>query len=138
MDTLELLSSVNNSQIVELERAAERLDRSQAGSTEAFGVQVRNVQAAIIHTYQVTAFASVRESDPASAAKMWKQMSAFCEKALAVLRMLKDKHPSCGAPELYDLALDYRSESEKRYYQNLQDSEWAKTPIPEGLFPTRT
>ncbi len=60
---------------------------------------------------------------------------AFCETALTALRKLKDATPMYGTSELYDLALDYRGEAEKRYYQNLQDSECAKTPAPERLFP---
>jgi hypothetical protein len=51
---------------------------------------------------------------------------------------LRDIYPGCGTPELYDLALDYMREADKRYYQNLQDSECAKTQIPKGLFPETT
>jgi hypothetical protein len=137
VDTLEILNSVNYSQINEMERAAKQLDPSKAGTSDAFGVHVRNVQAAIIHTYQMTAFASLRQEDPADAAMMWRDMTLFCDKALAVLKSLKDKYASSGTAQLYDLALDYRSEAQKRYHQNFQDSECAKTPMPEGLFPTQ-
>ena len=99
----------------------------------AFNLCVRNVQAAVIHTYQLTAFASLQEPDPGKAAVLWKEMSKFCESALVVLRSLKDSYPYCGAPELYDLALDYRSEAERRYADNQQDSECANPPA--GLFP---
>src|SRR6266481_2289297 len=124
--TLEHLNLVNRFQIFELEKAAKTLDPKQQASSEAFSVHVRNVQAAVIHTYQITAFESVREADPGIAAKLWKSMMEFCESALTALGHLKDTHPSCGVPSLYDLALDYRAEAEKRYYQNLQDSECLK------------
>src|SRR5437762_3301713 len=119
--TLEHLNSVNRCQIAEMEKAAKDFDPEDFGACEAFSNQVRNVQAAVIHTYQLTAFASLREADAAKAASLWKEMVAFCEEALTALKTLKDRFPHCGAPQLYDLALDYRGEAEKRYHQNLQD-----------------
>ena len=68
------LDSVNRCQVAEMEKAAKELDLQNPGSCEVFAKVVRNVQAAVIHTY--------------------------------------------------------RSEAEKRYHQNLQDSECAKTPAP--------
>src|SRR6266566_6617004 len=129
--TLEHLNSVNRCQIAEMEKAAKEFDPKKVGSCEVFSNQVRNVQAAVIHTYQLTAFASLQEADAAKAAVLWKEMVTFCEEALTALKMLKDRFPPCGAPELYDLALDYRSEAEKRYHQNLQDSECLKIPAPK-------
>jgi hypothetical protein len=136
--TAEHLNSVNRCQIAEMEKVGERLDLNQPASCEAFATQVRNVQAAVIHTYQITAFASLREPDPAMAAALWKSVMDFCEHALRALRGLKVAYPFCGARELYDLTLDYRSEAEKRYHQNLQDSECQKTPPPPALFPQMT
>jgi len=133
--TLEYLNLVNRCQIAEMEKAAEEIDQKNPGWCEPFSKEVRNVQAAVIHTYHLTAFASLRESDPAKAAMLWKEMVTFCEEALTSLKTLKDRFPLCGTSELYDLALDYRREAEERYYQNLQDSECARTPAPKGLFP---
>src|SRR2546428_12163638 len=118
--TLDHLHLVNQYQVAELEKAGKALDPKEEGSRDAFSVHVRNVQAAVIHTYQITAFESLRESDPKVAAQLWKSMMEFCELALNALRHLKDIYPYCGTPSLYDLALDYRSEAEKRYHQNLQ------------------
>ena len=137
-DMLEVLSSVNRCQIAEMEKKGKELDPAQYGSCEKFSHYVRNVQAAIIHTYQITAFWALRESEPEKAALLWRQMSDFCDSALAVLKVLKDIFPGCGAPELYDLTLDYKIETDKRWHQNLEDSECAKTPIPEGLFPKKS
>ena len=129
-NAMELLSSVNRCQVAEMAKAS-----PETMSCSEFFKRVRNVQASIINTYQVTAFTALRTPDPAEAAALWKEMSELCENALKALRTLKDSYPNCGTPELYDLTLDYKSESDKRYYQNLQDSECAKTPVPKGLFP---
>src|SRR5213594_827111 len=133
--TAEHVKSVNRCQIAEMEKLGKALDPKEPRSREMFAVQVRNVQAAVIHTYQITAFACLREPDPAAAAALWKSLMEFCEEALRALQGLKIAYPFCGAPELYDLTLDYRSEAEKRYHQNLQDSECLKTPPPAALFP---
>lgn len=124
------LNAVNRCQVAELKRAGEHLDPVKDCAT--FTCLVRNVQAAVIHTYQMAAFASIQETDPKNAAAIWKDMMEFCESALIVLRNLKDKYFYCGTPELYDMVLDYRGEAQKRYYQNLEDSE---CEIPQGLFP---
>jgi hypothetical protein len=133
-DNLGVLDAVNRCQIAELKKAGAELDPSQ-DCTEFFN-KVRNMQSAVIHTYQLTAYASMREPDPKKAAAAWKAMADFCEGALVVLRDLRGKHQGCGTSELYDLALDYRGEAQKRYYQNLQDSECQT--IPPGLFPEMT
>jgi len=105
-------------------------------SCEEFFKRVRNVQASIINTYQVIAVASLQTPNPAEAATMWKAMSGLCENALRALKKIKATFAGCGTPELYDLTLDYKVEADKRYYQNLEDSECTKIPVPEGLFPT--
>jgi len=136
--TLEHLNQVNQCQVAEMDQAGKTLDPKAEGSCVTFAIHVRNVQAAVIHTYQITAFESLRQADPEIAAKLWKSMMEFCESALTALRQIKEQYPFCGAPSLYDLALDYRGEAEKRYYQNLQDSECLKITPPSGLFPKTT
>jgi len=116
-----------------MQKAGQDLVPDEFGASDAFAEHVRNVQGAVLHTYQITAFAAVRERDPKRAAERWKEMVKFCDAALEAARILKDRFPRCGTPELYDLALDYRSQAEKRFYQNLQDSECPSPP--EGLFP---
>jgi hypothetical protein len=126
----ETLSKVNECQVAALKKAGTELDPEK--NRAEFTSLIHNVQAAVVHTYQMSAFASVQEPDPKKAAMIWKEMMDYCESALTVLKDLKDKYFCCGAPELYDLVLDYRGEAQKRYYQNLQDSE---CQIPPGLFP---
>jgi hypothetical protein len=131
----DVLNSVNRCQIAEMEKMGRELDPAQPDSCVQFTEKVRHVEAAIIHTWQLTAFASLRESDPATAAKLWKAMSQFCDNALAVLKAFKDTYPDCGTPQLYDLTLDYKIAADTRYYQSLEDAECAQTPPPKGLFP---
>ena len=135
---MDLISCVNRCQIAELEKVGKDLDPGAYDACVVFSRHVRNVQAAVTHTYQIIAFAAVRQADPGKAAALWKDMIQVCELALHALKDLKSAYAQCGTHELYDLALDYRMEAEKRYLQNLQDSECAKIPVPEGLFPKRT
>jgi hypothetical protein len=117
-----------------MEKAGEVLDPVADGI--AFGQHVVNVQAAVIHTYQLTAFAAIQMLDPKDAASLWKEMSDLCDDALRVLKGLKGVYAHCGAPALYDLVLDYKTQAHKRYLENLQDSECQS--IPAGLFPAMT
>jgi hypothetical protein len=128
---IDILTCVNRCQVAEMEKAT-----PATTTCVEFFKHVRNVQASIINTFQVVAYEAVRVADPKDAARLWKQMSTICESALRVLRKLKDAFPNCGTPELYDLTLDYKSEADKRYYQNLQDSECTRTEAPTGLFPS--
>ena len=129
-DKFDLLKAVNECQVSELRKAG--LNYSADNCTD-FYRHVRNAESAVIHTYQLTAFASIREKDPQKAAILWKDMVDFCESALTVLKDLNIKHPGCGASGVYDVALDYRAQAHKRYIQNLEDSECQS--MPEGLFP---
>jgi len=133
-ESLDLVNAVNRSQIAEMKKAGSELNPATDGA--GFGKHVANVQAAVIHTYQLTAWRAIRKSDPKEAATLWKEMADLCDAALIVLKELKEVYPHCGTPELYDLALDYRNEAQKRYYQNLEDSECQTIPV--GLFPQMT
>ena len=133
-DNLDILDAVNRCQIAELKKAASALGSGE--DCADLHNRIRNVQSAVIHTYQLTAYVSIREADPGKAAVLWKAMGDFCDSALVVLRELKGNHQDCGTSQLYDLVLDYRGQAQKRYYQNLQDSECQT--IPRGLFAETT
>jgi hypothetical protein len=60
-------------------------------------------------------------------------MVKFCDDAFAVVTALQGKFPECGMLQLHDLVLEYREQADKRFYQNLRDSEVGEPP--EGLFP---
>jgi hypothetical protein len=135
-ENFEILNAVNRCQIAELKKAGSEFKADSVEHCTAFYNHVRNVQSAVIHTYQLIAYASIREADPKKAALLWKSMGDFCDSALNVLRDLKEKYQNCGTSQLYDLALDYKGQAQKRYYQNLQDSECQ--PMPVELFPQMT
>ncbi len=124
------LDAVNGCQIAELKRAAATLD--PIADCDKIFQHVVNVKSAIMHTYQLSAYTAIQQADPKEAAKIWKKMADFCDTALKALRELRVNHPACGTGDLFDLALDYKSEAQDRYYQNLQDSECQV--IPAGLF----
>ena|SRR6266550_4444003 len=132
--TPQLLDSINHCLIDAMQRVGSQLDPGRTDSCTAFSSHVKNVEAAILYNYQVTAYTALRKADPKDAAQLWKEMATFCENAIKVLKDVKDIYPHCGTPELYNLALDYWSESHKRHEQNLKDSECA-SQIPAGLFP---
>jgi hypothetical protein len=127
-EQFDVLSQVNKCQIAALEKAAISLSPSDCAQ---FFKCVRNVQSAIIHTYQYTAFIAIREPEPDKAALHWKAMVDICDNALNVLKDLRGSYQNCGTSDLYDLALDYRAQAHDRYLENLQDSECKTTP--EGL-----
>jgi hypothetical protein len=131
----ELLDAANQCQISQMEEAGQSLDPAGADSCAKFASHVRNVEAMIVHMYQLTAFTAVRKPEPEQAAMLWKQMRDLCDKALASLQKWKDKYPRSGTAELYDLTLDYRQAADIRYAQNLKDSECPMTPQLAGLFP---
>ena len=133
--TDDLVELVNDCQVAELVSAGEKLDPGLSDSCRIFGEHVRNRQAAVTHTYQLTAAAALRKEDAGEAAQAWKEMREFCHSALNALKELKNVYPECGTPESYDLMLGYMREADKRFYQNLEDSECARTPPPQGLFP---
>lgn len=132
---LELIHSSNRCQLAELEKLQGELNPDAADSCETFYAIVMQIQACVIHTYQIIAFAAVRHSDPKEAAAMWKIMIELCESALSVIQKLREYSPQCGAVELYDLILNYREQSDNRYRQNLQDSECADPGMMKALFP---
>jgi hypothetical protein len=120
-----------------MEMAGKQLDPSRTESCEMFGARVRNVEAAIVHTYALIAHTAIKEASPDAAATLWKSMVEQCDQALRVLRKFKDLYPNCGTPALYNLTLDYRREAEDRYRQNSEDAQ-CQMPIPAGLFPNQS
>ncbi len=67
--------------------------------------------------------------------KIWRQMSGLCSHTLQALTGLKEKYPYCGRPALYDLALDYKLASDKRYREVMEEMACQKMEFPKGLFP---
>lgn len=135
---LEDLNAVNRGQISELAKAGRTLDPGRNDSSVQFTKLVKNVEAVIRHTYQLTAHAAIREADPAKAAVLWNEMEELCKAALNDLKGLKEIYPQCGTPELYNLTLDYLLAAQERHSRNVEDAECLKTPVPNGLFQTKS
>src|SRR5258707_1172750 len=92
-DVLEVLNSVNRRQIAELEKTGRELDPSAHDAGKVFSERVRQVQAAILHTYQEVAYSAVRQADPRIAAESWQQMNALCDNPFRVLKYFKAPYP---------------------------------------------
>jgi len=59
--------------------AGKRLDPALYDSCELFRHHVREVQAALVYRYAVTALLSIRQASPESAANLWKETVDFCD-----------------------------------------------------------
>ncbi len=89
----------------------------------------------MLQTYGVAAALAKKADDLNEVAEIWNAMGHFCHSALQILADLKHKYPQGGAPELYDLLLDYKLAANKRYTNALQEATCQKTEFPKGLFP---
>ena len=110
-------------------------DAAAPGAREAFTRQVRLVEGVVMATYGLAA-ATARKADALEeVAEIWQGMSTFCQPALEILAVLKDKYPGCGTPELYDAVLDYKLAADKRYKGVQEEIACQKVEAPKGLFP---
>jgi hypothetical protein len=101
----------------------------------AFSRQVLFVKATVRQTYGHAARLARKADTHDEAAEVWRKMGAFCGSALQVLASLKDRFPDCGAGELYDLVLDYRTACETRCKRTLEDKACLAMEFPKGLLP---
>jgi hypothetical protein len=123
-------------QIEELRRVGESFASAQEpGACDAFQKQVRLVEGSVRQTYAAAATLARRAESLEEAAEIWGAMSRFCQPAIQALSDLKNKYPRCGAPELYDLVLDFKLAADKRHKGTLEEIECLKTEFPEGIFP---
>jgi hypothetical protein len=126
---------------VEVERTwkvAHSLDPKAPESCGVFGQQVRALGRSLDSTYRAAALLARRTERVAELAEIWKAVSVACDEVLGALKSLKDDYPGCGTPELYDLALDYKSAASKRYELNREAIEWSNEKMPDRLFPETT
>lgn len=105
------------------------------GACDAFTRQVRLVEGIVVQTYGVAAAVTKKCDDLTEIADIWADMSAFCLSALNILSRLKDKYPYCGTSELYDMVLDYKLASDKRYKGVMEELACQSTSLPQGLLP---
>ena len=110
-------------------------DGESTEACTAFTQQVRNVEAAVVHSYAIAATVARKADSLEEVAEVWKKMSLFCHSALAILAKLKGKYPRCGTAELYDRVLDYKLACDKRYQGALEEKHCLTTALPTGLLP---
>lgn len=123
-------------QIKELNRLEGELVKGQAPDEEsraAFFKQANVVESVLKQTYGVAALVTRRTEDLKEIAEIWESMSQLCDLTVNGLRELKQRNPRCGAPQLYDLALDYKLACDNRLKNALEELECQKTDLPEGL-----
>jgi len=108
---------------------------SQEQATDAFAKQVNMVESMLRQTYAVAARVTRRTEELSEVAEVWSLMSNLCDLTVNTLRELKERYPFCGAPQLYDLALDYKLACDKRHKGALEEMECQKINLPPGLLP---
>jgi len=134
--SFEDLIQINQPQVAELERIGGSFpDDRTPEACEAFSRQVKQVQGVLRNTYGVAASMARKADSLEDVAELWRQMSKLCNQTIQSLTVLTEKYPSCGTPALYDLALDFKLASEKRYQQVMEEIACQKKPFPKGLFP---
>jgi hypothetical protein len=116
-------------------KAAQSLDPKVPESCATFGSRVRDLERSLVSTYRAAALLARRTERVEELAEIWKAVSVACDEVLGALKSLKDGYPGCGTPELYDLALDYKSAASKRYELNREAIEWSNEKMPDRLFP---
>jgi hypothetical protein len=132
------LTQLTRAPFEELRAAGENLDPAQFDSCAIFGKCVIRVEAVLKLAYKMAALTARRSDTLQEEAEVWKEMSELCDSLIAALKGLKDKFPDCGTPELYDVALDYKLASEKRYSLTVESIKCQTIQMPEGLFPQGT
>jgi hypothetical protein len=105
------------------------------GAGAAFSRQTRVVEGVVTQTYAVAASLARKAEDLEEVAEIWRRTGEFCQSALQRLAKLKEKYPHCGAPELYDLVLDFKLACEKRHKGVLEEQACLSTDFPKGLLP---
>jgi hypothetical protein len=130
------LVEIHRPQIEEMQRVGHAFsDPAAPNAGDAFSHQVKLVEGALRQTYREAAALARRTSDLEEVKELWSQMSAFCGAAIRALTSLKGKFPTCGTPQLYDLALDFKLAADKRHRDVLEEISCQNQELPKGLFP---
>jgi hypothetical protein len=130
---------INQPQIAEMQRVADSFaDPEMPGASETFSKQVRLIEGVLTQTYGVATAIARKTADLKEVAEIWELMGLFCNSVLHTLAALRHKFPSCGTPQLYDLALDYKLACDKRYKGVLEERTCLTMEFPKGLLPEPT
>jgi hypothetical protein len=121
--------------IESLRRVSEQYPDSNApGACEKFSKEVRLLESCLTETYGMAILFSKKSDHPSEVVHVWELMTGFCTEILHALSGLRKQYPYCGAPELHDLALDYKLACDRRH-QNILEEITCQTQMPKGLFP---
>lgn len=133
--SLETLVSLNQGPFAEMVRTAEQLDPSDQGSCGKFTKCVVRCETALKQMYRASALLAKEAEDDAVEGQIWKQMVVYADGVIKTLAELKGIYPECGTPELYNLALDYRSAAQERFEVSLSAKECQTNQALSHLFP---
>lgn len=134
--SFEEVLAVGEPRLAEMQQVGDTFaDGESAEACAAFTQQVRNLEAAVLHSYAIAATVARKADSLEEVAEVWKKMSLFCHSALEILAKLKGKYPHCGTAELYDRVLDYKLACDKRYQGALEEKQCLTIALPRGLLP---
>lgn len=123
-------------QLLEMQRVGDAYPSADVpGACAAFSRQTRVVEGVVTQTYAIAASLARKAEDLNEVAEIWRRTGEFCQSALQRLTKLKDKYPKCGAPELYDLVLDYKLACDKRHKGVMEEQACLTMDFPKGLLP---
>jgi hypothetical protein len=126
----------NHAPVAEMQRLGARYaDQKAPGASEVFRRQARLVESVLVQTYGLAASVARKAEALEEAAAVWRETSLLCNGVLAALSELRHRYPDCGAPQLYDLALDYKLSADKRFKEVQEEIACQKHPLPPGLLP---
>ncbi len=128
------LIEINKPQVAEFQRLAELDPGSDDSKASApFSRQVRIVEGMLVQTYGIASKLTRESDDLTEIAGIWKNLAVFCNSVLQSLASLRERFPSSGTPELYDLALDYKLACDKRHRGVLQELSCQTSEFPRGI-----
>jgi hypothetical protein len=133
--SLETLVSLNQGPFAEMVRTAAQLDPANQHSSWKFTKCVMGCETALKQMYRASALLAKEAENDVDEAQIWKQMVVYADGVIKTLAELKGTYPECGTPELYNLALDYRSAAQERFEASLSAKECQTNQALSRLFP---
>ena len=112
-------------------------DSSTISACNAFCQHTLTVESILRCTFYMATNLVRRCEDLNNIQSIWEVMSDLCDASLETLKGLKDLYPDCGAPELYDYALDLKLAAGSRRNNAKEELECVDIEIPENLFPSQ-
>ncbi|HEY0551882.1 MAG TPA: hypothetical protein VGF13_19925 [Verrucomicrobiae bacterium] len=133
--SLETLVTLNQGPFDEMVRAGEQLDPANQNSCWKFTRCVWSCETALKQMYRASVLLAKEAESDAIEAQIWKQMVSYADGAIQTLARFEKIYPECGTPELYNLALDYRTAAQERFEASLSAKECQTNPAMARLFP---